>query len=519
MLPVILPIPKCVHHKVKLFTVFQLYLYLAALFFLVTFLPNNLWSTETKTLIIALGIIGLWRWGWWSVHVIRSLIYRYIRFPRMRKDADKLWTSGWRPEEVIYMMTTYKEEKEITFRVIQSIVDSTRDVGVHARLYIGTGDLYDEEVVNEFFEHELEGGVDLEVIYVRQLGKGKRGAISTVLKAMSRNGIPPNAPVIFMDGDAILEKDCVVKCVPFFETMPIAALTTNEQAIVWGPNWIQTWLDLRFGQRHLGMMSHALSKKVLTLTGRMSVFRGQEVIKPDFINIIESDSLNNWLWGKFGFLSGDDKSTWFDLLRGGAEMTYVPDAMSTTIEVIEGNGIDRMQSNLIRWSGNMLRNGSRAISLGPKRIGFFIWWCLIDQRLSIWTVLIGPIITILSMIFVSSSALLVYIIWLLFTRLIASVVIGLYAQKFSIGFPFVLYFSQILNAIIKAYIWFRLPKQAWTNRGNKGVTVEKTGIMIFRNHMAIYLTALAVLTLIYALGLFTNYFNFYGFERAANLFF
>ncbi|MGV6859700.1 MAG: glycosyltransferase [bacterium] len=500
-------------------TALHLYLYLAGMYFLLTRIPNNIWDSETQTLIIGLGIIGLWRWGWWSVHLVRSLIYRFIRFPAMRRKADQLWATGWRPPEVVYMMTTYKEDKDITRAVVQSIVDETRAIGVHGRLYIGTGDPFDEDVIDEFFQN-LQGGVNLEVIYVRQLGKGKRGAIGTVLRAMSRHGLHPDSPVVFMDGDSILEKDCLVRCVPFFETMPeISALTTNEQAIVWGPGWIQTWLDMRFGQRHLGMMSHALSRKVITLTGRMSVIRAREVLKREFIEIIEADSLNNWLWGNFGFLSGDDKSTWYDLLRNGAQMTYVPDAMSTTVEIIEGNGIDRMKSNLIRWSGNMLRNGSRAIALGPRRVGLFIWWCLVDQRLSIWTVLIGPILTLYAMIFVSPSALIVYLVWLLFTRLAASLVIGLYAHRFSIGFPFILYFSQILNAAIKAYIWFRLPKQAWTNRGNKGTSTEKSRVAVFRHSMAFYLTVLVVATLIYLLGLATGHFQFFGFNRAMNLLF
>jgi len=58
------------------------------------------------------------------------------------------------------------------------------------------------------------------------------------------------------------------------------------------------------------MQSHALSGRVLTLTGRMSVFRGEHLTKIDFIRLVEADCLDHWLWGRFRFLSGDDKSTW-----------------------------------------------------------------------------------------------------------------------------------------------------------------------------------------------------------------
>ncbi len=99
----------------------------------------------------------------------------------------------------------------------------------------------------------------------------------------------------------------------------------------------------------------------------MSCFRAEHIINEEFIRLQEADFLNHWLWGTFRFLSGDDKSTWYTLLKYGVRMTYVPDANGTTIEVVEGNGYRRMVENLRRWSGNMLRNGARAIVLGPTQ--------------------------------------------------------------------------------------------------------------------------------------------------------
>ena len=103
----------------------------------------------------------------------------------------------------------------------------------------------------------------------------------------------------------------------------------------------------------------------------MSVFRAQHIVQEEFIRLQEADYLNHWLWGTFRFLSGDDKSTWYTLLKYGVRMTYVPDASGTTIEVVEGSGYRRMVENLRRWSGNMLRNGARAIALGPTADAVF----------------------------------------------------------------------------------------------------------------------------------------------------
>ena len=122
----------------------------------------------------------------------------------------------------------------------------------------------------------------------------------------------------------------------------------------------------------LTISRHALSHRVLTLTGRFSVFRATHITSHEFIRLQEADFLEHWLWGRFRFLSGDDKSTWYTLLKYGVKMTYVPDATGVTIEVVDGSGMTRMKENLRRWSGNMLRNGARAIALGPWRMPFFI---------------------------------------------------------------------------------------------------------------------------------------------------
>jgi len=201
--------------------------------------------------------------------------------------------------------------------------------------------------------------------------------------------------IVFMDGDAVLAPGILRKCCPLFENDPkLQAITTDEEVICYGPKWIQSWLTMRFAQRRIAMQSHSMANKVLTLTGRMSVFRANHLTRHKFIRMLEADHLHHWLWGTFRFLSGDDKSTWYYMLTQYAKMLYVPDALVYTIEEIEGSGIERMTQNFRRWSGNMLRNGTRALKLGPNKIGFFIWWCVMDQRIAMWTMLVSPIVAI-----------------------------------------------------------------------------------------------------------------------------
>src|SRR5262249_49155508 len=152
--------------------------------------------------------------------------------------------------------------------------------------------------------------------------------------------------------DTYVQPGMLRKCLPVFAVCPeVDALTTDEGSIIFGPRWIQWWVDMRMAQRQLAMQSIALSKKLLTLTGRCSFFRAREVVKDPFIRLVEADYLDHWLWGRYRFLSGDDKSTCYALLSkpGGTVLRYVPDAVATTIEYIEGGGFARVRQNLLRW--------------------------------------------------------------------------------------------------------------------------------------------------------------------------
>jgi glycosyltransferase Alg8 len=177
-------------------------------------------------------------------------------------------------------------------------------------------------------------------------------------------------------------------------------------------------------------------------------------------------------------------------------MLYVPDAMSYTIERIEGNGIGRMKANLLRWSGNMLRNGTRALALGPRHVGLFIWWCVLDQRISTWTTLVGPIGVIAAALLISPWAIPAYLLWVLLVRMFASFVLFGYARKIDAWFPVLLYVNQLLTASLKLYIWFRLPQQRWSNRGDQTAALGTSSGARARILVATGLTHLSITALV-----------------------
>lgn len=497
------------HFKIRFKNIFYLYIYFTILLLLIISLPKTIrLQYETRPAIAALAFLGVWRYSWWSIHVIRSLIYKHLIFPQRRARCNHLWATGARPKRLFFMMTTYQELKETTEKVLQSIIDECRDVGAPAKLFIGVGALSDETIIQSYFANRLLD-CTLEVIMVRQKKPGKRFAIGETLRAMV-NLLEKNDIVIFMDGDTFFKPGCLRLCIPFFTLYPnLQALTTHEESIVHNaPLWMIKWLDLRFAQRHFTMQSHSLSNKVLTLTGRMSIFRGKHLLEPEFIHIIEYDHLKNWLWGDYRFLSGDDKSTWYYLLKSKADLFYIPDATTVTIEHITGSAFNRMIENLRRWSGNTLRNGARAIALGPKTTGLFIWCCIVDQRISIWTMPIGMMITLILAITKTPAFLLINLIWIASSRLCLASVLFYHMKRIDLSYPFLLYFNQLLNSLIKIYIIFRLPQQRWKNRGNQsaGLALEK-GRNI-RNYMANYLTCFYCSCFLFFILLYLNIISF-----------
>jgi mannuronan synthase len=494
-------------------TQISLLLYFAVCFIILSTVPNSIWDPQAHEFVYVIGVLGIWRYLWWFNHWMRALVFANVTYPRMRDRAAALWESGWRPRHIHIQMTTFREHREISEAVIRSLCKEIREAGVPATIWLGSSEASDEQKIARHLK-VVGNDLDITLRIIRQNQPGKRVAIALILRAMSREGLGKNDIVVFMDGDFVLHPGAIRKCFPLFALDPdLHALTTDEHVLVKGPSWMQSWLNMRFAQRRMAMQSHALSDRVLTLTGRFSVFRATHIVSHEFIRLQEADFLHHWLWGTFRFLSGDDKSTWYTLLKHGVKMTYVPDAAGTTIEVVEGTGYTRMVENLRRWSGNMLRNGMRAIQLGPHRMPFFIWWCCVDQRLAMWTMLFSPMMAVAGALKLGGSFLLAYLVYIAVTRALLSIVLFTYARKVDLNFIWTLYANQLLNAGVKVYMMWRLAKQKWANRGNQKQGFAGPGwVATLRELMAAYLTALSFAALFLAVLIYTKLLNVPSFD-------
>lgn len=418
---------------------------------------------------LTLGVIGLWRYSWAFVNFVRAHLYIRFAYPRRRAAAEALYNQR-RPAHAFFLATSYKIEAAITARVYRSIFQAARRSPGGSTVVASVVDVADERLIRAVATQVLAGIDTVEVVIDRIDGTGKRDALATSLRSIARRYPSADDVVLLIDGDTQIPADIVEQAAPFFAGGKVGALTTHERAEIDDAPLFRDWFKLRFTQRQMMMSAVALGGRVLTLTGRMSVFRADLATNPEFIASVEQDYIDHWRLGRVKFLTGDDKSTWFWLLKNGYEMAYLPDVACVSMETQPKPGFVESAVTLMRrWFGNMLRTNGRALALSPTKIGLFAWWSILDQRVSMWTTLTAPVGIVLFSVFVDPLIAVAYVAWVMATRYAYCWLLATFGGPFPITYPFLLYFGQLFGAAIKTSVMFRLDRQRWTRQSATSV--------------------------------------------------
>ncbi len=497
-------------------------LYILALAAVLLHAPAQLLDPANRPFFVVIGVIGVWRYSWAIVHFLRAQYYKRSVFPRLRQRADRLGIVAEDPAtatadaaaaavsrkpELYILITSFRLRAEITAEVFRAAFAEACGYGGKVTVVAALVEMADQRFVKHIF-YKMAPPDRVRLTLVRTPSYGKRHSLAVGLRAMARRRPDPDAIVTLVDGDTILTPGALERCVPMFAALPdVAALTTDEDAVVDGGLWLRQWFSLRFAQRHMLMCSMGLSGRLLTLTGRMSMFRARFALDPSFIESLSADSVNHWRLGRIPLLTGDDKSTWFWLLRRRRTMLYVPDVKVITLEEpSDQRFFVASTQQMRRWFGNMLRASSRAIALGPRQIGLFAWWCLIDQRISMWTPLLLPLSAAALAIVVGPIVLYAYLTWVMSTRLIQSLALLTMRDRIGGLYPLLILYGQIYGSLVKTWILFHPYRQGWTRQPviiegvNGGVGRWQTAL----SHYTYLLAMLALLTVVaYATGLLT----------------
>ncbi len=456
--------------------------------------------------ILTLGVIGAWRYGWGLVNFTRALVYIHARYPRQKREAEAAYADRPVPAHGYFMVTSYKIEPEVTRRSYQSVFEAAAASEGGATIVASVVDGADLRLIRDLHAANRDRLGHVRLVIDRIPGSGKRDAIARSLRLLQREAPTARDVLVFVDGDTCVPRDIVARSAPFFTDPRVGALTTDERVEIPNDPAFRDWFHLRFQQRQMMMSSMALSGRVLTLTGRMSVFRADLATDPSFVQQVQHDRIDHWRLGNIQFLTGDDKSTWFWLLSRGYRMTYLPDVHSLSMESQPKPGFAESAIALMkRWFGNMLRTNARALSLGPSRIGTFTWWSILDQRVSIFTTLLGPIAVLLTAIFATPLVLPAYLAWIMFTRYLYCAALSLFRPGFfPISYPFLLYFGQIVGATVKSYALFRLDRQKWTRQSAGGGAARLALGARVRNASSTAIQVLAIGWLVLAASLLTG---------------
>jgi glycosyltransferase Alg8 len=444
--------------------------YLSTIIILASMASSNMLG-QAKEAAMVVGALGLWRYSWAAINYTRAIWFRRVAHPRRRARAEQRFAKAGTPSRAFFLVTSYKIEPEVTMPVYRSVFKAAEIARDGATIVASVVDGSDERLIRQLFAASriCNPDADVELILDRIPGTGKRDALARSLQLIARQAPTAHDIVIFVDGDSCVPQDLVARAAPVFTDPKVGALTTDEAVDIPKPGLFRDWFSLRFDQRQVMMCSMGLSKRVLTLTGRMSVFRASLATDPDFISMVQSDFIEHWRLGRVNFLTGDDKSTWFWLMREGYQMIYLPDVQSLSAETQPKPGFfDSASVLMVRWFGNMMRTNGRALQLPPSRIGYFTWWSILDQRVSIWTTLSGPILALTAALIFDLSVLPAYIAWVMLTRYFFVWAITLFRGRagFPITYPFLLYFGQLFGALVKSYVCFRLDRQRWTRQSS-----------------------------------------------------
>jgi glycosyltransferase Alg8 len=473
-------------------------------------LPRYAWDLKSHA-FVALGLIGIWRYSWYLTNLLRGYYFEHVHFPAIRQKMEKLRSTH--PPRLYVMVMSYREDPDISTRVFLALTSELLSLPSQLTVVVSVGSEAEVQHIRSVID-SVRGSERIAVRFMLQ-NQGKRIAMGHALRRIARdfndlttwNPAAERDLVVFMDGDSLLTPGAIRRSVGFFNNkLRLGGLTTNEDAEVLNGSLLTTeWYKLRFARRHAMMKSHALSGKVLTLTGRFSLFRAPLVLSEEFIRGVESDHLDHWLFGKFRFLMGDDKSTWFHLLRDGWDMLYVPDVMVYSLESRTNTFFKLTIPLIFRWNGNMLRNNSRALELGPTCTGWFIWFAILDQRISMWTTFVGPVTAMLLAVGQSWVFLVFYVVWVIITRVTQLTVLITQGKTLTIVDLPLQIFDQWIGSAVKIYASYHLAQQSWSKatKSNTSNTARTTGaskpshrlarvLMLF--HLTLLLTILALET-------------------------
>ncbi|MGV2837157.1 glycosyl transferase, partial [Pseudomonas shirazensis] len=79
--------------------------------------------------IFVIGTLGMWRYGNAIVHYLRGMYFLHWRFPRMRREVERLGDAAL-PSHMFMVVTSFRIPTSTTFKVYQSVFQEVQRLNV-----------------------------------------------------------------------------------------------------------------------------------------------------------------------------------------------------------------------------------------------------------------------------------------------------------------------------------------------------------------------------------------------------
>jgi cellulose synthase/poly-beta-1,6-N-acetylglucosamine synthase-like glycosyltransferase len=376
-------------------------------------------------ILIPIGLIGVLRWAMWFAKRVPASFYRPIR-----NDFDTSAT---------IVTPVYNEDPVLFRKAIESWIANKPDRIIAV---IDVTDKQSQEVASEYPE------VEIRLIDV----PGKRPALAMGVD------ITTTEIVVLVDSDVIWEPDVLAKVKMPFADPRIGGVGTRqnmypsdgERATIW-ERIADIYLDIRYSDEVPA--TTLLGRAVSCLSGRTAAYRTkllQEVREP---------FLTETFMGK-PCMSGDDKRYTCLILQRGYHTWNQLDAQVYSTFKPDFKGFQKQR---IRWSRNSFRSDLRALWQGWVWRYPYLAFMLIDKTVAPFTLLIGPIVLLLSLVLGSWQLVAALLIWWHVSRAIKILPHLRRRPNDWLILPVYIVINYYMS-LIKAYALFTINEHKWLTR-------------------------------------------------------
>lgn len=325
-------------------------------------------------ILIPIGALGLFRWIMWLAKRIPALFYRPIQ-----NDFDTTAT---------IVTPVYNEDPVLFRRAIESWIANKPD------RIIAVVDITDTTcmaIAEEYYPQVEVIPIDI---------PGKRAALAVGVDASTTE------LVALVDSDVIWEPDVLKKIKMPFIDPKIGGVGTRQHmypsdgkhATLW-ERLADIYLDIRYSDEVPA--TTRWGRAVSCLSGRTAIYRTK------LLQSLREPFLNETFWGTH-CMSGDDKRYTCLVLQNGYNTWNQLDAHVYSTFKPDFQGFVKQR---IRWSRNSFRSDLRALWQGWVWRYPYLAFMLIDKTVAPFTLLVGPIVLILSIIMGQWQLVMALLIW------------------------------------------------------------------------------------------------------------